>query len=134
VESTKSALLNAKSIAYFDSSLAASGAYYVALLRRLGIAELLQAKTRVLHQSVLPPELVAAGEVEFGVALVSEIVPVPSTEAVAFLPSEKQSYIGYAAGIGASAKESEIAQAMIKFFQSSETAQILKSNGMTLAF
>jgi len=128
LESTKAALLNAKSIAYFEPSLAASGAYYVALLERLGIAEQLQSKTKILRQSVLP--LAAEGEVEFGVALVSEIAPVPGIEAVAFLPAEKQSYVGYAAGIGATANETEGAQSLINFFRSPEAAKILKSKGM----
>jgi molybdate transport system substrate-binding protein len=130
LESTKTALLNAKSIAYFEPSLAASGAYYVALLRRLGIEDQLQSKTKLLCQSVFPFDLAAAGEVEFGVALVSEIVPVPGIEAVPFLPAEKQSYVGYAAAIGATAKEAEGAQSLINFFRSPKAAEILKSKGM----
>jgi molybdate transport system substrate-binding protein len=130
LESTKTALLNAKSIAYFEPSLAASGLYYAALLQRLGIAEQLQSKTRVLRQNVFPFDLAAAGEVEFGVALVSEIVSVPGIEAVPFLPAEKQSYVGYAAAIGATAQEAEGAQSLINFFRSPEATQILKSKGM----
>jgi molybdate transport system substrate-binding protein len=130
LDATKIALLNAKSIAYFEPSLAASGAYYAALLKRLGIAEQLQPKTRILHQSPFPFDLAAAGEVEFGVALVSEIVPVAGIEAVPFLPSEKQSYVGYAGALGAAAKEPEAAQSLINFFRTPEVTRILKSKGM----
>jgi len=130
LEATKTALLNAKSIAYYEPSLASSGAYFAPLLQRLGIAEQLQSKTTILRQNVFPWDLAAAGEVEFGVALVSEIVPVPGIEAVPFLPDEKQSYVGYAAAIGTAAKETEGAQSLVNFFHSPEATQILKSKGM----
>jgi molybdate transport system substrate-binding protein len=46
------------------------------------------------------------------------------------LPAEIQNYTVYAAGVGAQAKESDAAKALLKTLTSPAAAEVLKSKGM----
>src|SRR5262249_4194359 len=70
----KRAMLNAKSIAYAKEGL--SGVYFASLIEKLGIANDLKAKSKVMATGELAAEAVAHGEVEIGILPVSEILPV----------------------------------------------------------
>ena len=100
VEAFKRALLDAKSIAYLRVG---SGIYLHGLLDRLGIAEAVKAKiTR--PESDIVSELVAKGEVELGMVVMTQILTTPGVELVGPLPPEIQSYVAFAAGISTDLK------------------------------
>jgi molybdate transport system substrate-binding protein len=62
----KRTLLNAKSIAYPDPEAGASGLNVANMLRRLGIAEQMKAKTKLTQGGGRAMAMVASGEVEIG--------------------------------------------------------------------
>jgi molybdate transport system substrate-binding protein len=62
----KRTLLAAKSIAYPDPAAGASGLNVVDMLRRLGIAEQVKAKTKLTQGGGRAMAMVASGEVEIG--------------------------------------------------------------------
>ena len=72
----------------------------------------------------------ASGEAEIVVLFVPTIVAAPGVELVGLFPSELQTYISFAAGIGTGAKEPAAAQALIKFLTAPKAAAVIKAKGM----
>ncbi len=130
VEAFKRALMNAKSITYTDPAGGGSGGiYFAGLLERLGLAEQMKPKT-ILVKGTLAAERVAAGEAELAITQMSEILPVPGVVVVGPLPKEIQKLTTYAGGLGAAAKNSAAASALLKHLASPSTAAVLQSRGM----
>jgi molybdate transport system substrate-binding protein len=130
VAAFKQALLAAKSVAYIDPAAGGSSGIYVAgLLDKLGIAADVKPKAKLIPGGAVA-EHVAKGEAELGIHQISEILPVKGVTLVGPLPAEIQNYTVYAAGIGAHAKESDAAKALIKALSGPAAAEVLKSKGM----
>jgi len=130
VASFKQALLAAKSVAYIDPAAGGSSGIYVAgLLDKLGIAGEVKPKAKLIPGGAVA-EHVAKGEAELGIHQISEILPVKGVTLVGPLPAEIQNYTVYAAGVGAHAKESDAAKALLKALTSPAAAEVLKSKGM----
>ena len=130
VEAFKSALLNAKSVAYIDPHAGGSSGIYVAgLLEKLGIAKEVNAKAKLIHGGAVATHI-ANGVAELGVHQISEILPVKGIVLVGPLPQEIQNYTTYAAGIGANARHPEEARALIKAFVDPDNAALIRSKGL----
>ena len=130
VDAFKKALLAAKSVAYIDPAAGGSSGIYVAgLLDKLGIAAEVNAKAKLIHGGAVA-EHIAKDEAELGIHQISEILPVKGIVLVGPLPAEIQNYTVYAAGLGANAKESEAAKALLKALSGPAAADVLKSKGM----
>jgi molybdate transport system substrate-binding protein len=125
VEALKRTLLQARSIGYSDGP---SGAYIADLLGRLGIAEVVQAKTRLTSRPVA--EIVAEGEAEVGMQQIVAILPVKGADLVGPLPGELQNIIVYAAGLSVAAQHSADVRALINFMATAEVARIIRAKGM----
>ena len=128
VEAFKSALLNAKSVAYVE--VGGTGIYLKALLPRLGLADAL--KDRIKR---LPPEnpvgkAIGNGEAEIGMTQISEILPYAGAELVGPLPKEIQLTTGFVAAVGTKAREAEAAKALIKYLTSPAAAAVFKQRGL----
>src|SRR5262249_26785667 len=95
-EAFKRALLSAKSIGYAKAG--ASGVYFAGLVQRLGIAEAIAAKSKVMGTGDEVAEAVAHGEVEMAVLPISEILSVRGIEVAGPFPAEVQSYVVMTAG------------------------------------
>lgn len=130
VETFKQALLAAKSVAYIDpASGGSSGIYIDKLLVKLGIADQIRPKAK-LKKGGHVADLIVSGEAELGLHQISEIVPVKGAVLVGPLPKEIQNTTTYAAGLSASAKDSEAAKALIGMLSGPAAATMLKSKGM----
>jgi molybdate transport system substrate-binding protein len=130
VEAFKKALLAAKSVAYIDPVAGGSSGIYVAgLIDKLGIAAEVGPKAKLIHGGAVA-EHIANGEAELGIHQISEILPVKGTTLVGPLPADIQNYTVYAAGLGASAKESDAAKALLKALSGPAAADVLKAKGM----
>jgi len=133
VDAFKKALLAAKSVAYIDpASGGSSGIYLAGLFEKLGIANDLKPKAKLINGGLVA-EHIAKGEAEIGIHQISEIVPVKGVTLVGPLPAEIQNYTTYAAGLSATSKNPEPALALIKALSGSEAASVLKSKGMAPA-
>ena len=108
----KRAMLNAKSISYAKEG--ATAIYLASLFERLGITEQMKAKTKFPPTGRLV-QFVAEGEAELGLAAISTFEEAPGAELLGPLPTELQSYVGYSAGVGTTAKEAEAGKALINF-------------------
>ncbi len=127
VEAFKRALLNAKSIAYLREGQ--SGVYLAAMIERLGLAEALNPKV-TRPESDIVSELVAKGEVELGMVVVTQILTTPGVTLVGLLPPELQSYVVFAAGVSTNSRASSAAKDLIKFLTGPSAITVMKSQGM----
>ena len=127
VEALKSTLLAASSIAY--SKIGASGIFFVELIRRLGIADEVNAKATIIP-SGLTAELAARGEVELAVQQVSELMLVPGIDVVGPLPPGAESVTMFSAGVLATSVQAAAALELIAYLRSSGAARALSAAGL----
>jgi molybdate transport system substrate-binding protein len=122
----KRALQGARTISYSDGP---SGVHVAGLLRRLGIAEEVQARIRLARGRPVA-DLVAKGEAEIGMQQVTEILPVAGAVLVGPLPDDLQHIIVYAGGIAAGARNADGGRAVMRFMASAEAAAAIRAMGM----
>jgi molybdate transport system substrate-binding protein len=116
-EAVRQALLDARSVAYSDPKLAPSGVHLERVLAQLGIAEALRPKTTLRTPFDGGVALVASGEVQMGLFLVSEIRMTEGVRLVGLLPSELQSYAVFAGAVAADSPSPEAALAFLRFLR-----------------
>lgn len=127
VERFKQALLDAKSIAYLNN--VGSGIYIGRLLKALGIADELEAKT-VRPDSDSVSQLVATGKVELGIVVTTQILTTPGVEFAGPLPPAIQSYVEFVAGIGSRSKVQPAAAELIRYLTGPVAKPVIKVQGM----
>jgi molybdate transport system substrate-binding protein len=126
----KKSLLAARTIAHGNpAGGSAVGIYAVEMFERLGLLAEMKPKTKLLGDRPLA-EAVAKGEVEIGIAQISQIVPWPGIELVGPLPPGLQNITLFAAGVGAGSKEPGAAKALIQFVTSPSAIPVIKAKGM----
>jgi len=133
VEGFKRSLLAAKLIGYTDpKNGGGSGVYFGKLIERLGLSEQMKAKTRYPRPGHSAADLIAEGEVDFGIAQPMEILTKPEIELAGKLPPELQNpgLFIFSAGILHNAKEPDVAKALIQFLSGPAAAATIKANGM----
>jgi molybdate transport system substrate-binding protein len=127
VDSLRTALLNAKSIAYSDS---ASGVYIsTELFRRLGIVDQVTGKSRMIPAEPVG-SVVARGEAEIGFQQISELKPISGIELVGPIPDQVQKITIFSAGIVTASKAPDAAKSLITFLSSPSAIQAIISSGM----
>jgi molybdate transport system substrate-binding protein len=130
VEALKRALLAARSIVYTDPAVGgASGIHFEKILDRLGIAKEIKAKSILNARAATTPsaEIVARGEAELGIQLISEIVSVPGAELLGPLPAELQAMTVISAGIVTAASEPDAARVLLEFLTSPAAEAVIKA-------
>jgi molybdate transport system substrate-binding protein len=127
VDAFRTALLNAKSIAYSDS---ASGVYIsTELFQRLGIVDQVTAKSRMIPAE--PVGLVVArGEAEIGFQQISELKPITGIELVGPIPDAVQKITIFSAGIVTGSPAPDAAKALITFLSSPAAAPDISATGL----
>jgi molybdate transport system substrate-binding protein len=75
-------------------------------------------------------EVVARGEADMVVVVSTRITGVPGVDVVGPIPAELQTKIGFAAGLAASAKEPDVAKALIRFLTAPSAAATLRAKGV----
>jgi molybdate transport system substrate-binding protein len=126
VEAFKRALLEAKSIAFLRVG---SGIYLESLLDRLGVAEVVRSKV-TQPESDIVSELVAKGEIELGLVVITQILTTEGVELAGPLPPEIQSYVVFAGGVGAGSKAPAASHELLKFLGGPEALAVIRAQGM----
>jgi molybdate transport system substrate-binding protein len=128
VDALRRTLLAAKSIAY---SASVSGQYLTTeLCQRLGIADQVLSKSRMIGGGERTGAVVARGEAEIAFQQISELIPVPGIAHITPLPPEVQVVSVFAAGVGASSPDSALARSVIKYLASPEAADAIRKSGL----
>jgi molybdate transport system substrate-binding protein len=121
------AMLAAKSIAY--ATAGTSGVHFLMTCERLGIADLVKAKSKTMPGGFLG-ELVAKGEAELVIQQISELLLVEGIELVGPFPPGLQLTTRYTAGVAANSKERDAGKEFIKFLGTPESRAVLKAKGL----
>ena len=124
----KRALLAAKAIGYSASE---SGKYFTTeLVQRLGIADQVLPKSRLVGGGERVGTVIARGELDFGFQQISELKPVPGIAHVTPLPPELQKVSSFTAGVGATSPEPVVARKVIAFLASAESTPAIRNSGL----
>lgn len=126
VDAFTRALLNAKSIAYLRVG---SGIYLESLLERLGIADSIKWKV-TRPESDIVSELVAKGDIELGMTVITQILTTPGVDLVGPLPPEIQSYVTFTAGVSSHSTSPDAAGQLIRFLTGPRAIAVIKAQGM----
>jgi molybdate transport system substrate-binding protein len=128
-EAFKRTLLDARSIA--RSEIGASGIHFMRVLENLGIADEVRPKLKTVQGATRTADLVARGEAEIAVQMISELLPVAGVQVVGSFPGDLYFEIVLTAGISSGAKEPEASNALVEFLAAPAAAQVLKRKGMS---
>jgi molybdate transport system substrate-binding protein len=127
VTAFKRTLLGARAVAYPGEG--ASGKYFVGLVERLGMTAEMKPRMRPMPAEY-NVETVARGEADLVVVVASRISGVPGVVLVGRIPEELQTWIGFAGGVSAAAREPAAARAMLEFFTAPPSAAVLRAMGV----
>jgi len=128
VDAFKSALLKAKSIGYLKQD-GTSGAYVHGLLERLGLADAIKSKV-VRPETDIVSELVAKGEIELGMVVITQIMTTAGVELVGPIPHEVQSYVRWSGAVSAGSAAPQVAKDLLQFLTGPTAIPVLKKQGM----
>jgi molybdate transport system substrate-binding protein len=134
-DALKRALLGAKTVAYVaPESGGVTGAHLVRMYEKLGIMAEIRAKQKLAAggPNGRVSAIVGSGDAEIGLQQISELQSNPDVDVVGLLPADLQQITQYAASITSNAKETNGANALIKFLTTSAAASIYKSKGLGL--
>jgi molybdate transport system substrate-binding protein len=123
VEAFKQTLLNAKSITY----LPVPG--IPQMLSPIGIADAIQSKTTVPTTDIVS-ELVAKGEVELVIVVITQIVTTHGVELVGPLPPEIKISSTFAGAVSAKSQSPHAARDLLKFLQSDTALTVIRKQAM----
>lgn len=124
------ALLAARAVAYIDpASGGSSGVYLTQLFEKMGIAGQVKAKA-VLVPGGLVAERLLTDQADLAIHQISEILAVPGAVLVGPIPAEIQNYTVYAGALGAKARDSVAAAALLAALQSDAAREVMKSKGL----
>lgn len=124
-------LLNARSVAY--SRGGASGIYFSDLLKRLGIADAINARATVIAAG-FTAEKVAGGEADIAIQQISELLIVPGVDVVGPFPEEYQVVTNFSAAIFSDAANSDAATRFIAAMQSAAAKEAYQTSGLLPRF
>lgn len=126
VEAFKATLLKAKSVSY----LPVPGVPQ--LLERLGIADAVKPKATIPNTDIVS-ELVAKGEVEMVIVVVTQILTTPGVELVGPLPTEIKLTTMFGGAVSANSANPDASLALLKFLRSEDAIKVIHSQGMLQA-
>ncbi len=132
VDAFKRAMLAAKSVSYADPAKGGgSGIHFANVLARLGIAEEMKPKTKLVPGSE-SVQLVARGEAEIAAVNTPVILGEPGVDLVGPLPAALQNTVDFVffVGVGANAKEPQEAKALLKYLLAPDAAHAIKAKGL----
>lgn len=128
IDALRRTLLQAKSIGY---SASVSGQYLTTeIYQRLGIADQVLGKSRLIGGGERVGAVIARGELEVGFQQISELLPVPGIAHITPLPPELQKVSSFAAGVAATSPDPATARLVIKFLASPQAANAISSTGL----
>ena len=123
----RATLLGARSVAY--SRLGASGIFFAQLIERMGIANDINARAKIIPQG-FTAELLASDEAYLAVQQISELKLVAGVEIVGPIPRELQSPAVFSAGRLAASSNVASSDRLLKFLASPGVSPALLESGL----
>ena len=128
-EAVRKMFLQTRSVAFPDPKLTPSGAHLLELFARLGIADAMQPKITFRNAIEGGINLVRDGQIETGLFLATEILPVKGVRLAGILPASMQGYVVYGAAVAAGPGASGAASQFVKFLSDPAVREQWKSAG-----
>jgi molybdate transport system substrate-binding protein len=128
VDGFKNALLNARSVAYVEQG--ATGVYLKTLLQRLGIADAIKDRVKLLPPENPAAKAISNGEAEIGMTQISEILPYAGAELIGPFPAAIQLTTSFGGAVSANAAQPQAAAALLKFLKEPSAAAVFKAKGL----
>ena len=125
VDAFKKTLLGAKAITFVPAG--ASGVAFLAIVKQLGIADMIKTKTAASGDEVNAN--VTGGAADLAILPISEILPVKGAELGGVFPAEVQTYVVMAAGTSAKSRTTAAAD-FIGFLLSRSNDDVIRKKGM----
>jgi molybdate transport system substrate-binding protein len=125
-EKFKEALVAAKTIAY--TSTGQSGIYLQQLIARMGIADQVRAKGKVIPTGQTAA-FVAKGEADMAIQLIPELNAVAGVQVVPF-PAEVQHYLDFSGGVNPTTKRPNTAAAFLTYLTGPKAETVIKAKAM----
>jgi molybdate transport system substrate-binding protein len=130
-DAVKRLLLGSKAIAYPNAATGAgAGVSMNATLEKLGIAEAMKGKIKIAQGGRGAMELLAKGDVDFGLTYISEIITEPGVEVVGPLPRDISPPTALVGFLSAHAKDPGAATALLRYLSSPDAAKVYQQRGM----
>ena len=123
----RATLLGSRCVAY--SRIGASGIFFAQLIERMGIAQAINARARVIP-SGFTAEVLVTGEAELAAQQISELKQVTGVEVIGPIPHHLQSPAVFSAGRLAASKRVVQSDALLKYLASPEVAPVLRESGL----
>jgi molybdate transport system substrate-binding protein len=131
VAAFRTAMLQARAVAYIDpASGGSSGIYLAKLFRTMGIADAMAPKS-VLINGGLAATAVVDGRADLVVQQISEVIAVPGIALVGPLPAEIQNWTTYAGAVASGSAGAEAAGAFLADLAGPAAGPVLAAKGMT---
>jgi molybdate transport system substrate-binding protein len=127
-DALRKTLLAAESIGYSASE---SGKYFTGeLSQRLGIADQVLPKSRLVGGGERVGAVIARGELDLGFQQLSELLPVPGIAHITPLPPDVQKVSSFMAGVAVSSPQPAVARSVMEFLASPAAAPAIKASGL----
>lgn len=99
------------------------------LLDKLGLTEALRPKLAPQTGEGVS-DLVAKGEIDLAITVITQIVTTPGVELTGPLPPELHYYIQFVAGVSSDAKAPDAARALLKFLGGADAGRVIVAQGL----
>ncbi len=124
-------ILSAQTIALTDPDGGGNtGRYFMGIADRLGVGAQLRSKTRLYRHGGHVSEGVAAGEADFGITVISEIVPIEGADVGGALPDSVQNVSITYAALVTGAAHPEAGRALIAYLTAPAAHTAIRACGM----
>src|SRR5262249_51575291 len=128
VDAVRTMLLKARSIVHPDPQGGGfTGAHIAQMIVRLGIADEVKPKVKLMFAIGGGVVAVAAGDAEIGLFNISEILPVPGVTLAGPLPAALQNYIAFSGALGPNSPGP--AWAFLRFLASADANEAWRAGG-----
>ena len=127
VAAFKRMLMEAKSVTHSEGS---SGRYFIGLLDRLGMTDVIKPKIVQPVGSGGATKLVANGQAELAVIGLPPVLGVAGVEWLGWLPPELNDWIVFTGGAGSAAREPAAARAFLQFLATPDAVAVFKAKGL----
>jgi molybdate transport system substrate-binding protein len=130
VEAFKTALINARAVAYIDPQAGgSSGIYLTGLFEKLGIADRIKPKAVLVPEGLVAERLIN-DQADITLHQISEILAVPAAQLVGPIPAEIQNYTVYAGALSSTVRDATATQALLTALKSEAARETMKKLGL----
>ena len=130
VDAMKKALLSARAVGYTDPAAGGeSGVYFAKMIDKLGVASEIKAKSKFPPPAGFVGTLLVSGDVDLAFQSKPELATTEGVDVVGPPPGDLGQTNVFAAGVGASSKNSEAGKALLKFLTSPDAQAAFKAKG-----